>query len=111
MPEPLGVTLVIGAWNFPFNTGVCPAVTAIAAGNCVVLKPSEMSPHSSNIIKKLFDNYLGMIIMLIYFHKNLNYLQTRNAIKSSKGNLKFPKPSATTIGIILFSQDLLKKES
>ncbi|EAR85073.1 aldehyde dehydrogenase family protein (macronuclear) [Tetrahymena thermophila SB210] len=58
IPEPYGVTLVIGAWNYPFNTTVAPAANAIAAGNCVALKPSEMSPHNSNVMKKLFDKYL-----------------------------------------------------
>lgn len=58
LPEPYGVTLVIGAWNYPFSTTVGPAANAIAAGNCVALKPSEMSPHNSNVMKKLFDKYL-----------------------------------------------------
>lgn len=59
IPEPYGVTLVIGAWNYPFATTVGPAALAIAAGNCVALKPSEMSPHNSNVIAALFNQYLG----------------------------------------------------
>ena len=58
VPEPLGVALVIGAWNFPIYTSIGPASTAIAAGNCVLLKPSEMSPNCSNVMARLFREYL-----------------------------------------------------
>ena len=58
IPEPYGVALVIGAWNYPFVTSLQPVISAIAAGNCCVLKPSEMAPYSSNVMKKLFDKYL-----------------------------------------------------
>ncbi len=43
-PEPYGVALVIGSWNYPLATSIGPAAMAIAAGNCVVLKPSELAP-------------------------------------------------------------------
>lgn len=52
--EPLGVALVISAWNYPIYTAIPQAASAIAAGNCVILKPSELAPHSSGVIKKLF---------------------------------------------------------
>ncbi len=58
MPEPYGVGLVIGAWNYPVTTSVPYVASAIAAGNCCVIKPSELSPHSSNVIAELFDKYL-----------------------------------------------------
>lgn len=58
LPEPFGVTLVIGAWNYPSATTIAPAASAIAAGNCVALKPSEMAPHNSNVMKALFEKYL-----------------------------------------------------
>jgi len=45
--EPYGTVLIIGAWNFPFALTLGPAVGAIAAGNTVVLKPSEVAPASS----------------------------------------------------------------
>ena len=57
--EPLGVALAISAWNYPIYTAIPQVAAAIAAGNCVILKPSELSSHSSGIIKKLFDNYLN----------------------------------------------------
>lgn len=51
--EPKGVCLIISPWNFPFNLSLIPLVSAIAAGNCVMLKPSEITPHSSAILKKI----------------------------------------------------------
>jgi aldehyde dehydrogenase (NAD+) len=51
--EPKGVCLIISPWNFPFNLTFSPLVTAIAAGNCAVLKPSEYTVHSSALIKKI----------------------------------------------------------
>ena len=56
--EPLGQILIIGAFNYPFQLNITPLIGAIAAGNCVVLKPSELSPHSAMIVKKIFDEYL-----------------------------------------------------
>jgi len=57
--EPLGIALVISAWNYPIYTAIPQVAAAIAAGNCVILKPSELSSHSSGVIKKLFDKYLN----------------------------------------------------
>jgi aldehyde dehydrogenase (NAD+) len=56
--EPFGTVLVIGAWNFPFALTLGPAVGAIAAGNAVVLKPSEVSPASSALMAELVPRYL-----------------------------------------------------
>ena len=56
--EPLGVALVISAWNYPIYTAIPLVAAAIAAGNCVILKPSELASHTSGVIKKLFDKYL-----------------------------------------------------
>ena len=56
--EPFGVTLVIGPWNYPITTTLGPLVGAIAAGNCVLVKPSELSSNTSRAIKSLMDKYL-----------------------------------------------------
>jgi aldehyde dehydrogenase (NAD+) len=56
--EPYGVVLVIGAWNFPFELTLGPAVGALAAGNAVVLKPSEIAPASSALMAELVPKYL-----------------------------------------------------
>jgi aldehyde dehydrogenase (NAD+) len=51
--EAKGVVLIVAPWNFPFNLTLGPLVSAVAAGNCAVLKPSEMTPHSSACMKRL----------------------------------------------------------
>ncbi len=55
--EPLGVVLVIGAWNYPLQLIISPLVGAIASGNCVVLKPSENAPHTSKVLAKIIQQY------------------------------------------------------
>lgn len=57
-PEPYGVVLVIGAWNYPLQLAIAPAVNAIAAGNCVLVKPSEQSPATAGLIADGFRQYL-----------------------------------------------------
>ncbi|MGA9377251.1 MAG: aldehyde dehydrogenase, partial [Phormidium sp.] len=52
-PEPLGLVLIIAPWNYPFYLTISPLVGAIAAGNCTIVKPSEISPHTSSIITKI----------------------------------------------------------
>jgi aldehyde dehydrogenase (NAD+) len=54
--EPKGVVLIISPWNFPFNLSLGPLVSAVAAGNCVILKPSEMTPHSSACMKRILGD-------------------------------------------------------
>ncbi|MBO9701433.1 MAG: aldehyde dehydrogenase family protein [Sporocytophaga sp.] len=54
--EPMGVVLIIAPWNFPFNLSIGPLVSAIAAGNCVVLKPSEYSGATTKIIIKMIES-------------------------------------------------------
>mmetsp|Transcript_14835 Transcript_14835/g.27449 ORF Transcript_14835/g.27449 Transcript_14835/m.27449 type:complete len:517 (+) Transcript_14835:50-1600(+) len=51
--QPFGVALIIGAWNFPFTTTIDPLICAIAAGNAALIKPSEMSPASSQVIYEI----------------------------------------------------------
>lgn len=53
--EPLGVTLVISPWNYPFLLAINPIVNAISSGNTVILKTSKKSSYTSKIIKKLLD--------------------------------------------------------
>lgn len=56
--EPKGVVLIIGPWNFPINLVFEPLVAAIAAGNCVVVKPSEVSKTCAALTEKLINKYL-----------------------------------------------------
>jgi len=57
-PSSFGVALIIGAWNYPIQLTLAPLVAAIAAGNCAVLKPSELAPHSSALMAALVPRYL-----------------------------------------------------
>ncbi len=58
MPEPLGVVLIIGAWNYPIQLILGPLIPAIAAGNCAVLKPSEVAPKTASLVSSLVGAYL-----------------------------------------------------
>ena len=58
VPEPYGVVLVMPAWNFPVALGVVPMVGALAAGNAVVLKPSELAPASSRLVARELPRYV-----------------------------------------------------
>ena len=55
IPEPLGVCLVIGAWNYPYQLSLAPVVAALAAGNTVILKPSELPSKTSEVMAKLIN--------------------------------------------------------
>ncbi len=57
-PEPLGTVLIIGAWNYPLQLTLAGLAAAIAAGNCAVIKPSELAPATSALIAKLVPDYL-----------------------------------------------------
>ncbi|MEL6864066.1 MAG: aldehyde dehydrogenase family protein [Bacteroidota bacterium] len=66
VPEPLGVSLVIGAWNFPYNLTFIPTIGSIMAGNTTIVKPSELPAETSRIMAKIinenFDpNYLQVV--------------------------------------------------
>jgi len=66
IPEPLGVTLIISSWNYPYQLSLAPIVAAIAAGNTIILKPSEISSQTSSlmasILNEAFDpNFLKVI--------------------------------------------------
>jgi aldehyde dehydrogenase (NAD+) len=52
-PEPYGVALIISPWNYPFQLLFSPLVGAMAAGNCVCLKPSELAPRTSTLIARM----------------------------------------------------------
>lgn len=65
-PEPRGVSLIIGPWNYPFQLVMIPLVGSMAAGNCTVLKPSEWAVHTMALIQKIIsscfsENYIRVI--------------------------------------------------
>jgi len=55
-PEPKGVVLVIAPWNYPVQLALAPIIAAIAAGNCVVLKPSELAPACSRVLAQMIGD-------------------------------------------------------
>lgn len=64
--EPLGVALIISPWNYPFQLAIAPLIAAIAAGNCAIIKPSEFTPHTSQVIADLLagifdDDYVRVV--------------------------------------------------
>ncbi|MDA3905986.1 MAG: aldehyde dehydrogenase [Bacteroidales bacterium] len=64
--EPYGNVLVIGAWNYPYQLSILPAVSALAAGNTVVIKPSELSLNASQAMAKIInDNFEEEILHVI----------------------------------------------
>ena len=66
IPEPLGVSLVIGAWNYPYQLSLAPAIAAIGAGNTVILKPSELPSESSKVMAQLInENFDPAFFMVV----------------------------------------------
>ncbi len=57
-PEPKGTVLIIGAWNYPLQLVLAPLIAVVAAGNCAVIKPSELAPAVSSAIAELVPKYL-----------------------------------------------------
>jgi len=58
-PEPYGVALIIGPWNYPFQLLISPLVGALAAGNCACLKPSELVPATSAAVSRMIRSTFG----------------------------------------------------
>jgi aldehyde dehydrogenase (NAD+) len=56
-PEPLGVVLIIGPWNYPFQLLIAPLIGAIAAGNCAILKPSEIASNTSKVVSQMIQKH------------------------------------------------------
>lgn len=57
LKEPFGTVLIIGPWNYPFALVITPLIGAISAGNCITIKPSEISLHTSAVIQKMIAKY------------------------------------------------------
>lgn len=59
--DPYGVVLVMGAWNLPIQLTLLPVIAAIAAGNCVIIKPSEVSKEAARVIENMIPRYLDNV--------------------------------------------------
>ncbi len=65
LKEPLGSVLVIAPWNYPFHLAIAPAIAAIAAGNSVVIKPSELTPTVENLLVQTFNSVFDENILKV----------------------------------------------
>uniref|UniRef100_A0A8C5LLS1 Aldehyde dehydrogenase n=1 Tax=Leptobrachium leishanense TaxID=445787 RepID=A0A8C5LLS1_9ANUR len=59
--EPVGVVLIVGGWTFPIEQSLIPMIGAVAAGNCVILKPSENSSQAANLLQILLPQYMDTV--------------------------------------------------
>ena len=83
-PEPLGTVLIIGAWNYHIQLTLAPYVAALAAGNCAILKPSELSPASSALMATLIPRYLdGDAISVVEGGKDGDIILVKNSLSPS----------------------------
>ncbi|WP_261512421.1 aldehyde dehydrogenase [Chryseobacterium paludis] len=64
--EPLGCILVIGAWNYPYQLSLSPLVAALAAGNCCILKPSEIAGNTMNVMSKIINENFPSEYIYVY---------------------------------------------
>ncbi len=64
--EPLGCVLIIGPWNYPFSLTLQPLISALAAGNTVVLKPSEHAPATSKLIETLIAKHFPKEVVRVF---------------------------------------------
>ncbi len=66
-PEPFGAVLILSPWNFPFQLSLMPLIAAIAAGNTVVIKPSEVAPRSADALRDLIADALepGLVTVVV----------------------------------------------
>ncbi len=64
--DPLGCILVIGAWNYPYQLSLSPIIAAIAAGNCCILKPSEVAENTMKALSKIINENFPSEYLYVY---------------------------------------------
>ncbi len=96
-PEPLGAVLVIGTWNYPFQLSLLPAIAALAAGNCVIVKPGEAAPESSAAMARLINSNFDSA----YFHVTEGGPETTQALLRHRFDKIFFTGS-TRVGRIIY---------
>ncbi len=65
IPEPYGHCLIIAPWNYPIQLALMPAVSALAAGNVCLIKPSELTPHTSRALQEMIQNHFDSRELII----------------------------------------------
>lgn len=109
--EPKGVVLIISPWNYPFLLALNPLVSAIAAGNCAVLKPSGKTPHTSALIKDIISNLFeekevavfeggGKIAGMLLEH-NFDHIFFTGGIEVGRSVMKSASENVTSITLEL----------
>ncbi|KAI4456443.1 aldehyde dehydrogenase [Holotrichia oblita] len=93
--EPYGVVLIIGAWNYPFLVTVLPIAGAIAAGNCIIIKPSEIAPASAQYISRNIPQYLDKDCYQVY---NGGVAETTELLKEKFDYIFFTGSTAIELG-------------
>lgn len=94
--HPLGVVLVIGPFNAPFQLSLRPCVAAIAGGNTVILKPSEYSKHSSQLMEELISKYFDKKLITVI---NGDYTVARDLLKERYDKIMYT--GGTQVGKIV----------
>lgn len=94
-PSPKGKVLVISPWNYPLYLSLCPVISAIAAGNRVVLKPSEISIHTSKAIYDLITKYIPEVCTCVLGGVN----ETQNLLRQKFDHIFFT--GSTKVGRIV----------
>lgn len=99
--QPYGVTLIIGAWNYPFHLTIMPLIGAISAGNTAILKPSELAPATSKLIAKMISE----------LYKNEYISVVEGGVESSQALLKLPFNKIFYTGGTLVGKIVMKSAS
>ncbi len=98
-PEPLGVCLIIGAWNYPYQLTLLPAIAAIAAGNTCIIKPSELAPHSSHTLTNLINAHFPSHYLHVL---ELNDQQTSQLLDHRVDKIFFT--GSTRVGQLIYAK-------
>lgn len=97
--QPFGVTLIFSPWNYPFHLTIMPLIGAISAGNTAILKPSELSPHTSRAIKNLIESTFN--------EEYIAVVEGEKEVSEALLNIKFDKiffTGNTTVGKIVMKK-------
>lgn len=79
--DPYGVVLVMGAWNYPVQLSLLPMIGAMAAGNCVILKPSEVAATTAKYLYETIPKYLDMVCRYICcFIQNTQFVNIKEIL-------------------------------
>ncbi len=64
--EPLGICLIVSPWNYPFSLAILPLIASMAAGNCTVIKPSEISKNTETVISEMISRYFDQEYISVF---------------------------------------------